>query len=108
MIELVSTVLPYIAPSALPVVIVAIVCFYIYRKIGNERKETKAERDNDSREIHDKILKHDFEIANLKGIVVEHKNTLEDLREQVAILNTNIVKLTVVVENLTKSWRGEK
>lgn len=98
---IISTVIPFIAPSALPLVVVIIGCYYIYRKIGNDRVITKTERDDDSRKIHDELLKHSFEITALKGIVVEHKETLADLREQIQILNTNIVKLTIIVEQMT-------
>lgn len=99
--SIISTIIPYIAPSALPLVVVIIGCYYIYRKIGNDRVITKTERDDDSRKIHDELLKHSFEITALKGIVVEHKETLTDLREQIQILNTNIVKLTIIVEQMT-------
>lgn len=99
--SIISTIIPYIAPSALPLVVVIIGCYYIYRKIGNDRVITKNERDDDSRKIHDELLKHSFEITALKGIVVEHKETLTDLREQIQILNTNIVKLTIIVEQMT-------
>lgn len=100
---LVTTVLPFISPAALPLVVVIIACFYIYKKIDNERQKTKVERDADSQDLHDKILKMEFDVANIKGEVGHHKDVLEDLRNQVNILNINIVKLTVSLENLVNS-----
>lgn len=100
---LVTTVLPFISPAALPLVVVIIACFYIYKKIDNDRQKTKVERDADSQDLHDKILKMEFDVTNMKGEVGHHNDVLEDLRNQVNILNINIVKLTVSLENLVNS-----
>lgn len=100
---LVTTVLPFISPAAVPLVVVIIACFYIYKKIDNDRQKTKVERDADSQDLHDKLLKMEFDVANMKGEVGHHKDVLEDLRNQVNILNVNIVKLTVSLENLVNS-----
>ena len=100
---LVTTVLPFISPAALPLVVVVIACFYIYRKIDNDRQKTKVERDADSQELHDKILKMEFDVANMKGEIGHHNDVLEDLRNQVNLLNINIVKLTVSLENLVNN-----
>lgn len=101
--SLVTSLLPYISPAALPLVVVIIACFYIYKKIENDRQKTKVERDADSQDLHDKILKMEFDVANMKGEVGHHKDVLEDLRNQVNLLNINIVKLTVSLENLVNS-----
>lgn len=100
---LVTTVLPFISPAALPLVVVVIACFYIYKKIDNDRQKTKHKRDADSQDLHDKILKMEFYVANMKGEVDHHKDVLEDLRNQVNLLNINIVKLTVSLENLVNN-----
>lgn len=103
MVETITAILPYISPAALPIVIVVIVCFYIYKKIDSDRQKTKLERDADSQELHDKFLKLEFDVANMKGEVGHHKDVLEDLRNQVNLLNINIVKLTVSLENLVNN-----
>lgn len=100
---LVTTVLPFISPAALPLVIVVVACFYIYKKIDNDRQKTKVERDADSQDLHDKFLKMEFDVANMKGEVGHHKDVLEDLRNQVNLLNINIVKLTVSLESLVNN-----
>lgn len=102
MVEILNTLLPHISPTALPLVVVILGGIYIYKKIDTQRKETKAVRDEDSREIREKLQAHDFEIANLKGSSGHHSEVLDDLREQINILNVNLVKNTVTIENLGK------
>ena len=102
MTEIINAIMPFIPQSAIPVVIVVLGGLYIYRKIDSQRKETKAVRDEDSREIREKLQAHDFEIANLKGSSGHHSEVLDDLREQINILNVNLVKNTVTIENLGK------
>lgn len=98
MVEIISAILPYIPPNAISLVSVIIV----YIVIQSKRKNTKEERDKDSSNIHDTLLRHEFEITNLKGISNHHEEVLEDLRTQLSLLNTNLVKFSVEVENLAK------
>lgn len=98
MTDLLTNILPYIPQSALPIIIC--VCFYFY--IQSKRKETKVERDNDSRQIHDDILKLQFKVSNLEGNSQHHEEILEDLRNQLNILNTNITRLSVIIEEMNK------
>jgi peptidoglycan hydrolase CwlO-like protein len=93
---LVPQVLPYIGPSALPLLIV--VLFYI--KIKNERAKTKVERDNDSQNMHDDVLKLKFEVSELKGIVNLHRDKLDSIDKQLNIVNQELVKLNMTVEHL--------
>lgn len=102
--QLVTTVLGFVPENAIALVAVVV----LYFVINKQRKDTKYERDKDSESVHDELLKHRFEIQSLKDNQVLHNTILEDLRNQVSILNTNISKLTVQVEMLCKSWRGEK
>lgn len=93
---IISLILPYIAPSALPLIVVILGIAYIQSK----RKETKVERDKDSQEIHDKILKHDFEITNLKGEFTQQKNVNEDLSKQIIELSRAVASFTSSVDSL--------
>lgn len=104
MTEIIGTVLPYIAPSALPVVVVTLGIYYIQSK----RKATKAERDSDSKDIHDTLLKHDFVITSLKDNMQLVQTVQEDIRTELNTLNTNVAKLGVVVENLTETVKEMK
>ena len=101
MTEIISQLITTISPAALPLVVVILGCFYIYRKIGKDRAETKELRDKDSLEIHDKLLAHDFKISKLEGEVNLHNTLLSDINKQINILNTNLAILTEKIDNLT-------
>lgn len=102
MLEIITTILPYISPSALPLVVVILGGLFIYKKIGNDRAKTKEMRDMDSQKIHDDILKLQFKMTELDGRTVKHDTLIEDMRQELGALNTNIVRLSVVVEELAK------
>lgn len=99
--HIITSVITSLSPSALPVVVLCLGGLYLWFKFGQiekDRQETKVERDEDSQEIHDDILKLKFKVTELEGRTVHHADLLEDLREQVATLNSNISKLTVQLE----------
>lgn len=94
-----------ISPSALPLVVVLLGGFWIYRKTQNieqARKVTKIERDQDSQKMHDDLIKLQFKVAELDGIVVHHKDLLLDMNKQINLLNTNIAILTEKISHLTE------
>ena len=105
MMEALGTVIAAIPAGALPLVVTILGIAYLYFKFEKEKKdraETKVKRDTDSQEIHDMLLKHTFEISNLKGQQDHHAELLEDLTKQLALLNTNVVKLQVTIDNKFK------
>lgn len=67
-----------------------------------DRILTKASRDSDSQELHDKVLKLEFTTAQLKDSQQLTAQVVDDLRDQCSTLNTNIVKLDMAVANLTE------
>lgn len=73
-----------------------------------DRQETKLQRNADSQAIHDDILKLKFKVNELDGRTVHHAGVLEDLREQVATLNSNISKLTVQIEMYCNILKDKK
>ena len=68
MTELITAIVPYISTSAFPTVVVVLGLFYIYRKIGNERKDTKLERDKDSENIKAEIAVLKNELEQIKSL----------------------------------------
>jgi hypothetical protein len=72
------------------------------------RADTKAARDKDSQELHDKVLKHDFAISQLKDAQSLQATVVDDLRDQCSALNANIVKLDTNVANLTEAIKELK
>lgn len=99
MAEIISLILPYIAPSALPLVVVILGIVYVQSK----RKETKNERDKDSQEIHDDLIKLKFEVQALKDDKVLVHTVQTDLQEQVNQLTTAVAKLSVSVEQFSEA-----
>lgn len=73
-----------------------------------DRIETKTARDKDSLEVHDKILKHDFAISQLKDAQSLQATVIDDLRDTCSTLNSNIVKLDTNVANLTEAIKELK
>ena len=81
MTELITAIVPYISNTALPVVVVVLGLFYIYRKIGNERKDTKIERDKDSENLKAEIAVLKSELEQIKAL---------DLSSKLAAIQTDI------------------
>ena len=77
-------------------------------KLTNERAATAAARDKDSQELHDAVLKHGFQIQQLKDQQALTSTVVDDLRDTCATLNTNIVKLDLNVGNLTEAIKELK
>ena len=73
MTELITAIVPYISPAAFPTVVVVLGLFYIYRKIGNERKDTKIERDKDSENIKAEIAVLKNELEQIKALDLSSK-----------------------------------
>ena len=93
-------------PHSLPLVVVVIAVAYLWFKFRNveaDRLETKQLRDNDSQNLHDDVLKLKFDVSNLNGIVDLHKNKLDSIEQQLAIVNQELVKLNVQVEHLVSA-----
>ena len=99
--QLIPQILPYIGPSALPLLIV--VLFYI--KIKNDRAKTKVERDNDSQQMHDDVLRLKFEMTSVKGIIDLHRETLNDLQKQMQIVVKELVELNCSIKLILEERR---
>lgn len=97
--SVIASLLPTIGAPAISVIIVV----YLYLKMSNQRKETKVARDKDSQELHDKILKHDFELTNMKGQLEHQTNVNEDINKQILELSKAVSQFSVAVDNLVKT-----
>ena len=60
-------------------------------------------RDEDSRDIHDTLLKHEFELNNLKGVADLHKSHLENIDLELQNVKIELVKLNSTVEHLANA-----
>ena len=101
--SIINTLITTLSPAALPLVVVVVAAIYFYFKfkgIEQDRLNTKQQRDTDSQEVHDKLLTHDFKIANLQGVVDLHRDKLDSIDKQLAVVNQELVKLNLSVEHL--------
>ena len=109
--HLISQSIQVMPVAAIPVVIVVLGLYWIYRKtivIQKDRELTKKNRDADSTELHDKLIKHDFMIGQLKDNQVLHNALINDLREAVNLMNICTAKLEVSVTSLTEAVKELK
>lgn len=109
--QIITTIIGALSPSALPVVVLCFGGLYLWFKFGRmekDRQEIKNQRDNDSQNIHDDLLKLKFKVNELDGRTVHHADLLEDLREQVSTLNSNISKLSVQIEMYCNLLKDKK
>lgn len=110
MADNISALIGAIPPSALPIVVVIIGIAYLYFKfnqVEKDRESTKITRDKDSQELHDKLLAHDFKITNLQGIVDLHRDKLDSIDKQLAIVNQELVKLNLGVDHLSAALKEQ-
>jgi len=107
---IVTQIVGALSPSALPIVVLCLGGLYLWFRFGRiekDREQTKAARDKDSLEIHDKLLTHDFKISNLQGIVDLHRDKLDSIDKQLSIVNRELVKLNLSVEHLSAALKEQ-
>lgn len=85
------------SPSAILVGVI------VYCIVYFQRKQTSSKRDSDSSDMHDEILKLKFKVTELEGIANLHRDKLDSIDKQLAIVNQELVKLNCQVENLVKA-----
>ena len=73
MIDVLLQIAQMIPSAALPVVIVVLGCFYIYKKIGNEREKTKKSRDAEYEELKTRITIIERELEEIKQLDLSAK-----------------------------------
>ena len=98
-----------ISPTALPLVVVLLGGFWIYRKTQNieqARKVTKIERDNDTQKLKEDLLKLQFEMTSVKGVIDLHRETLTDLQKQMQIVVKELVELNCSIKLILDERRG--
>lgn len=64
--QIIITVISAISPAALPIVVCVLGCCFIYLKIGKDRKQTKAERDNINEEFDLRLTLCEHDITFMK------------------------------------------
>lgn len=101
--QIITSIITSLSPAALPLVVVIVAglyFFYKFKSLEQDRIITKQQRDTDSHEVHDDILKLKFDVTNLQGIVNLHRDRLESIDKQLSLVNQELVKLNIQVEHL--------
>lgn len=115
MLELAQVILDKTPPSAIPLVVVIVVCFYIWSRmktkfttLEKDRTESKISRDKEVLELRDKCLSNEKELKYLWDAISERNNDIKELNQCVKELSTNMAVLTTEVKNLTRMIDGRK
>ena len=92
MTELITAIVPYISNTTLPVVVVVLGLFYIYRKIGNERKVTKSERDTQHEDLDKRVtlVEHDVQFIKEQNNIFGNK--LDKILEELTNIKVELAK----------------
>lgn len=72
-------------------------------QIRAERLRTKESRDSEAKELRDQILKNTWEINQLKDNAKHNETLIDDLRAQVASVNTEVAKALVKLDEIARS-----
>ena len=108
--QIITSIITSLSPSALPLVVIIVAglyLFYKFKSIEQDRMTTKQQRDNDSQEVHDKILRLEFKITELSGIVNLHRDKLDQIERQLCTVNEQLIRLNMSVEHLSNSLKEQ-
>ena len=72
-------------------------------QIRAERLRTKESRDSEAKELRDQILRNTWEINQLKENAKHNETLVDDLRAQVAAVNTEVAKALVKLDEIARS-----
>lgn len=108
--QIITSIITSLSPAALPLVVVIVAglyFFYKFKSLEQDRIITKQQRDTDSQEVHDKILKLEFKTAELSGIVNLHRDKLDQIERQLCTVNEQLIRLNMSVEHLSSSLKEQ-
>lgn len=108
--QIITSIITSLSPAALPlvaVIVAGLYFFFKFKSLEQDRMTTKQQRDTDSQEVHDDILKLKFDVTNLQGIVNLHRDRLESIDKQLSLVNQELVKLNIQVEHLADALKEQ-
>ena len=76
--------------------------------IANSRVETAERRDRETQELRDTVTRHTWDINQLKDEMSHRDTLLDDVRTQVAALNTTMAVVGQKIDTLTEVMRELK
>lgn len=70
------------------------------QSVKSDRAETKVARDRDSQDLHDKVIKLDFQCGANKDMLLEQKNRIDDVMQQICTLNRQLAEVLVKMDHV--------
>ena len=64
--QIITTILTALPASTIPIVVCVLGCFFIYLKIGKDRKQTKEERDSQKDELDKRLTLVEHDVCYMK------------------------------------------
>lgn len=107
--EVVQTSLQYIPPSAIPIVVIVLGCFYLYlwfrckqnsEQMSKDKEETQKSIDKESQDLRDQCKENALEIRHLKEDLSSRNEIVDTLRSQVNKLNVNLATVSERISSL--------
>lgn len=92
MLEIIGQIIPIVAPAAWPLIIVVLGCVFIYFKIGRDRKQTKAERDNINEEFDLRLTLCEHDISFMKEQNQIFADKLDKILEELTEIKISLAK----------------
>lgn len=92
MTELIVPIITALSPSALPLVVCVLGCVFIYLKIGKDRKQTKAERDNINEEFDLRLTLCEHDIAFMKEQNQIFADKLDRILDELTAIKVELAK----------------
>ena len=90
--SVIMTVISTISPAALPVVVCVCVCAFLYFKIGRDRKQTKAERDNINEEFDLRLTLCEHDITFMKEQNQIFADKLDRILDELTAIKVELAK----------------
>lgn len=115
--EVVQTSLKYIPPSAIPIVVIVLGCFYLYlwfrckqnsEQMSKDKEETQKSIDKESQDLRDQCKENALEIRHLKEDLSSRNEIVDTLRSQVNKLNVNLATVSERISSLVDVIKGLK
>lgn len=90
--QIITTILTTLPASTIPIIVCVFGCFFIYLKIGKERKQTKTERDNQTDELDKRLtlVEHDVEFMKEQNQLFSSK--LDKILEELTAIKVELAK----------------
>lgn len=90
--NIVTTIVSAISPTALPIVVCVLGCCFIYLKIGKDRKQTKTERDNINEEFDLRLTLCEHDITFMKEQNQIFADKLDRILDELTAIKVELAK----------------